>query len=361
MQRQEISELSIIHSEVQKKFNDLNVKINNNKLRTVINESELSIENLSDNVENIKYFGRIFENKIGNITELLENGLINRLPVNLFSLFLSIIFSGVAFFCFINDVFSFTFGIIIPNIIFFLTLFLFATKLENINKIVKLYLSIEQLETIISGLIKYESSLKELNNNYNDRIKQSQERHTSQISINKYNNENAIEKIKQKYKSDMNSINLKILYITKTLDKYSPIWSDKKWHNWNSSDDISLVSRFGEFNLTADQHTLSLPAFFYFPGDKNILFKTHNTHRDTIVNNVKSLLLRLLSIIPPGKFRFIFIDPVALGQNVAPFLHLSDYDEDLISKKVWTEKQHIEKKLVDLTEHMVANIIKYFL
>ena len=61
----------------------------------------------------------------------------------------------------------------------------------------------------------------------------------------------------------------------------------------------------------------------------------------------------------PGKLRFTFIDPIGLGQNVAPFMHLADYDETLVTGKAWTEPQHIEQRLADLTEHMENVIQKY--
>ena len=51
---------------------------------------------------------------------------------------------------------------------------------------------------------------------------------------------------------------------------------------------------------------------------------------------------------PPGKLRFTLIDPVGLGQNVAPFLALGDLDGRLISGGAWSESQHIEQQLNQL-------------
>ena len=75
---------------------------------------------------------------------------------------------------------------------------------------------------------------------------------------------------------------------------------------------------------------------------------------------IQSLLLRLLASLPPGKLRFTFIDPVGLGQNAAPFMHLADYDEQLVTGKAWSEPQHIEQRLADLTAHM-ENVIQQYL
>jgi hypothetical protein len=57
--------------------------------------------------------------------------------------------------------------------------------------------------------------------------------------------------------------------------------------------------------------------------------------------------------------RFTFIDPIGLGQNVAPFMQLADYDDELVTARAWTEAQHIEQRLVNLTEHMENVIQKY--
>ena len=57
--------------------------------------------------------------------------------------------------------------------------------------------------------------------------------------------------------------------------------------------------------------------------------------------------------------RFTIIDPVGLGQNFAAFMHLADYDEPLVTSRIWTEPSHIEQRLADLTEHMENVIQKY--
>jgi hypothetical protein len=63
-------------------------------------------------------------------------------------------------------------------------------------------------------------------------------------------------------------------------------------------------------------------------------------------------MVRVLANTPAGKARFTLIDPVGLGQNVADFMHLGDFNKDLISGKAWSEPQHIEQQLTLLTEHM---------
>lgn len=102
-----------------------------------------------------------------------------------------------------------------------------------------------------------------------------------------------------------------------------------------------------------------LPALAPFPGQGSLLLKAWGDGRDEAVKTLQSLMLRLLVTIPPGKVRFTIVDPVGLGQNFAAFMHLTDYDEALVSNRIWTETPHIEQRLADLTEHMERVIQKY--
>lgn len=70
-------------------------------------------------------------------------------------------------------------------------------------------------------------------------------------------------------------------------------------------------------------------------------------------------MLRLLATQPPGQIHFTLIDPVALGQNVAAFMQLADYDEALVTSRAWIQPGHIGQQLTDLTEHIGDVIRKY--
>ena len=95
------------------------------------------------------------------------------------------------------------------------------------------------------------------------------------------------------------------------------------------------------------------------PGERSLLLEVPPVVRETVAQFIQSLLLRLLAAIPPGSLRFTFIDPVGLGQNVAPFMRLADYDEQLVTYRAWSEPAHIEQRLAELTEHMENVIQKY--
>ena len=154
-----------------------------------------------------------------------------------------------------------------------------------------------------------------------------------------------------------------------------PTWNDTAWKNWKPPAQSAPVVRFGELfmdlkqvpnGLPADEKLrrqgpfeFNLPAFLGFPDRCSLLFKAHGAGRAEAVQTLQAVMFRLLTSIPPGKVRFTIIDPVALGENFAAFMHLADYDELLVASRIWTEPTHIEQRLADLTAHMEMVIQKY--
>ncbi len=104
---------------------------------------------------------------------------------------------------------------------------------------------------------------------------------------------------------------------------------------------------------------LFVPAYLPFPDKCSVLLKTQDQGRAAAVQAIQATMLRFLTGLPPGKVRFTIIDPVGLGENFAAFMHLADYDEQLVGARIWTESSQIEKRLLDITEHMENVIQKY--
>jgi len=111
--------------------------------------------------------------------------------------------------------------------------------------------------------------------------------------------------------------------------------------------------------LKVDRTSFELPALLSFPECPSLLLEAEGDGRDVATATIQNVMLRFLSTFPPGKVRFTIIDPVGLGQNFSAFMHLADYDERLVSNRIWTESAHINQRLTDLTEHMENVIQKY--
>lgn len=101
-----------------------------------------------------------------------------------------------------------------------------------------------------------------------------------------------------------------------------------------------------------------VPALVRVRQNHGILIKTDADGKEAAAAMAQSIALRLLLALSPGKLRFTLIDPVGLGRNAAGLLHLSDYDIKLINGKVWTQAQHIEQRLLDLTEDMERVVLR---
>jgi energy-coupling factor transporter ATP-binding protein EcfA2 len=137
-------------------------------------------------------------------------------------------------------------------------------------------------------------------------------------------------------------------------DRFAPPWQSDVWQHWQPGTLKPGVLRVGTFALA------SIPALFSFPTGRSLVFEGFGNGDGYAIAGIQSLLLRLLASVPPGKLRFTFIDPVGMGNHVTPFLHLKDYDEQLITSRAWSEPSHIEQRLADLTEH-IGNVIQQYL
>ena len=151
-------------------------------------------------------------------------------------------------------------------------------------------------------------------------------------------------------------------------------WTQPELDGWKPPTEVPPGMRFGAFDVDLDHFPngiprdprlksvpthFQLPALLPFPIQGSLLIKAADQGKDAAITLLQSLMLRYLTSIPAGKVRFTIVDPVGLGENFAAFMHLGDYHELLVTNRIWTESQHIEQKLTDLTEHMENVIQKY--
>lgn len=146
-------------------------------------------------------------------------------------------------------------------------------------------------------------------------------------------------------------------------------WAAHSWNDWSPDSSPDFAARIG--TLTAKTKDLQdripdvnlsfcLPALIPFSDGRCLLLKATGKAKDTAAEAMQSAVIRACANTPPGKARFTLIDPVGLGHNVADFMHLGDFNQELISGKAWTEPQHIEQQLTKLTEDM-ETVIQTFL
>jgi DNA segregation ATPase FtsK/SpoIIIE, S-DNA-T family len=148
-------------------------------------------------------------------------------------------------------------------------------------------------------------------------------------------------------------------------------WHSDAWLSWSPSNRPPPFFRFGtlsnhSFARTAQTEipglhiAAELPALARFCNSRPLLIRTATDSRATAIGAIQSICARLLATIPPGQARFLLIDPVGLGQNVAGLLALGDFDESLVTSRPWSERDHIDARLRQLSEH-VENVIHTYL
>jgi S-DNA-T family DNA segregation ATPase FtsK/SpoIIIE len=101
------------------------------------------------------------------------------------------------------------------------------------------------------------------------------------------------------------------------------------------------------------------PAILPYPVHASLLIKSSAEQKETASAMMQALMLRIATGIPAGQSRFTIIDPLGLGKQFAGFMHLADYDELLVTSRIWTEPPLIEQRLADITEQMEVVIQKY--
>ncbi len=153
-------------------------------------------------------------------------------------------------------------------------------------------------------------------------------------------------------------------------------WNQLDSKTWQPSTSIPRGIRFGQMHvdlyewpnaiseearLAPRLSTFQLPGEAAFPGATSTLFMSPNVEaRKQAIDALQSMMLRLLLLVPPGKLRFTMLDPIGLGESFGGFMHLADYDDLMVSKRIWTEPGQIEARLADLTEHM-ENVFQTYL
>jgi DNA segregation ATPase FtsK/SpoIIIE and related proteins len=147
-----------------------------------------------------------------------------------------------------------------------------------------------------------------------------------------------------------------------------PDWSPDHWQTWTPPDTLRSRVPFGRLEVDLASlcdslprsermplpgpATFSLPTLLEFPEAGSLLLETGRSCGESVAGALNALIVRLLAGSPPGRLNFTILDPVGLGQNFAGVMHLADYEDSLINKRIWTQTAEIEQRLSDLNKHI---------
>lgn len=157
-------------------------------------------------------------------------------------------------------------------------------------------------------------------------------------------------------------------------ERLFPNWEETQYQSWDKPQEPSLAVEFGRatLNLATIKHGLpedpslrpqqtvfQIPTLVTLREQPSLLISAEGEARRQAVELLKAVTLRFLTGQPPGKVRMTLLDPMGLGEGLSPFMHLADYEEDLISGRIWSEARDIDEQLGRLTAHMETVIQKY--
>ncbi len=155
-------------------------------------------------------------------------------------------------------------------------------------------------------------------------------------------------------------------------DATFPPWSPEFLASWSAPTQFTPGTKFAHLDaaLTAHPHDprlplpgsphVSLPIALAYPQEGSLLFATRESAGPAVIDALNNIILRLLTTTPPGKVAFNILDPVGLGQSFAGLMHLGDYEEALINRRIWTQRDQIEERLAELSEH-IEKVIQMYL
>jgi S-DNA-T family DNA segregation ATPase FtsK/SpoIIIE len=222
---------------------------------------------------------------------------------------------------------------------------------------------------------KYPILLRELREKFEQDSAAARDRNIDRVNASEAQREADWDQISRSWWQGLARVKAEELEINQQCRALFPDWRSTPPREWKPPLVVPSAIRYGEFHVRTSQipnatpsderlrsampESLTLPALLPFPAGFSTCFKTFETGRPRAVESLQAIMLRLLTSIPAGKVRFTIIDPVGLGENFAAFMHLADFDEALVNNRIWTEPQHIDQRLSDLTEHMENVIQKY--
>ncbi len=185
----------------------------------------------------------------------------------------------------------------------------------------------------------------------------------------------ALESFQGPWQSEMAPIHERLMKLDARAAALFPNWTHDICASWSPPQEAPQSVRIGELevDLSAMHGSLprdrrlslpepsrfTVPLALGFPERGSLLIETTDDS-SAAVDALNGIALRLLASFPPGRASFVFIDPVGLGRGFAGLMHLSDYEETLITNRIWTQTTHIEERLAELSDH-IEKVIQMYL
>lgn len=166
------------------------------------------------------------------------------------------------------------------------------------------------------------------------------------------------EEARARHGAALDSAQQKLAVVTEGAGLGAASWDDPRWATYAPPASPPALARFGQFTLAGTYNSLATPALLSFVSGRNLVLKAGGETKAAAYRAAQAFVLRLLALVPPAKLKLLLLDPMGLGENVAVFMRLKDFQGDLV-ERAWVEKADIERQLANLSEHIEMVIQTY--
>jgi hypothetical protein len=214
------------------------------------------------------------------------------------------------------------------------------------------------VSTLAPNLLQTVASME---SSYSRLVDKANQHHLSQLKRFDREHDQRVAEIRSSFRVAWERLRNESLALHRSLGLAGATWDSDLWNAWSPPERrvLSPCLRIGQLTDKSQWHEFVTPALVPILGEGNLVIKCSGAARDQALGILRGVMLRLLTTVPPGKLRFILIDPIGLGQSMAAFMSLADHDETLVEGRIWTEPRHIEEQLARITEHMEFVIQQY--
>lgn len=167
-----------------------------------------------------------------------------------------------------------------------------------------------------------------------------------------------VEEARAQHIAALDGIQEKLARVTGGAGLGAAPWDDPRWATYEPATAPPNLTRFGQFTLAGTYTSITTPALLPFVSGRNLVLKAGGEAKVGAYRTAQAFVLRLLALVPPAKLKLLLLDPMGLGQNVAVFMRLKDYQADLV-ERAWVERADIERQLANLSEHIEMVIQTY--
>lgn len=245
--------------------------------------------------------------------------------------------------------------------------------LDHENTIVELRARLEAESS--SAVAARDDAAAAIKRSHHEAIAQADQARDQSLAAAKHAHDLEVEQILEKWRRGMSEAYASMAAIRASTADSSAPWESGRWSPFPAASRVPPAVSIGSLEIDLatlpgglpDDPAFALPgpASFELPVPLDlrergsVLLQAGADGRQASLSALRNIMLRMLAALPPAKTRFTIIDPVGLGESFAAFMHLADYDQQIVGDRIWTEPRHIEQKLTDLTEHMETVIQKY--